>query len=206
MRSALVTVPFMLVGLGVATSVHATGPAPQRPACVGCGPDIEVHTLPGAVDIASGTITNDFGSTPVGTPVEYEFAVGATQFLPTLTIASFTVPAGFSVDPAPPSTIEGGASHLVRVLCDATEPGTYSGDVSIVSDDVDESPFTIALTCEVTAVVDEEETTDTTGPTDDAGSGAGIPTTGSSSTTLLVLAGGLLAVGASVRVASRRRV
>ena len=138
MRRLLITLPFVVLGLGLATSAQAAGTVSSpayRPACVGCGPDIEVHTLPGAVDIASGTITNDFGSTPVGTPVEYEFAVGATQFLPTLTIASFTVPAGFSVDQAPPSTIEGGASHLVRVLCDATEPGTYSGDVSIVSDD-----------------------------------------------------------------------
>lgn len=212
MRRLLIALPFVVLGLGLATPAQATGRTPQpaqqpaqRPACAGCWPDIEVRLLPSLDGLASADTFN-MGSTPQGTPLSFEFEIGAGQFFGELSITDITVPAGFSIASEPTSPIADGTWQAAEVVCDAVEPGVYIGDISITSDDqdVDENPFTIQLTCEVTAV-EEDDASDTTGPTDDAGSGAGIPTTGSSSTTLMVLAGGLLAVGASVRVAARRR-
>lgn len=208
MRRALFTFSVLIAGLGLAATAEAIEAAPARaplPACFGCGLAIEVHTLPGATPIVSGD-SYDFGSTPVGTPAVYEFAVGAEAGPGQLVVSSFTAPAGFTVDQAPPSVIAAGASHLVRVLCDATAPGTYTGNLTIVSDDFAHSPFSIEVSCTVTAVVQEQNSGGaTTLATDTAGSGAGFPEIGSSSLTLALVAGAIMLLGASAGRLARRR-
>lgn len=230
MRRALLALPIVAAGLVFATPATAQSGRLATVCVTPCdpGPDIEVHYLSPLSYFTSGTQTLDFGSTPVGTPVNLEkIAIGATEGLGDLTISSITVPSGFTYIWGPniaPDVEAAGASHGTKIKCNADAPGTYTGNMVITSDDPDESPFTIALTCTVTGGTTTDPTTapttPTTGPattadqggednstpsTADEGSGAGLPTTGTSMLQSILLGVGLLLVGGSAGLLARRR-
>lgn len=129
------------VGVGVLAGPVAAAPPP----------DIEVHQG----DVSGVNIPNGgsfaMGQTVVGAPFIQYFVVGNTSGTDDLHITSVTAPAGFTITQAPPATIHGGAAHGLNLRCDAAAAGSYSGNVVIVSDDPDESPFEVAVSCTVNA-------------------------------------------------------
>lgn len=129
------------VGVGVLAGPVAAAPPP----------DIEVHRG----DVSGVNIPNGgsfaMGQTVVGAPFIQYFVVGNTSGTDDLHITSVTAPAGFTITQAPPATIHGGAAHGLNLRCDAAAAGSYSGNVVIVSDDPDESPFEVAVSCTVNA-------------------------------------------------------
>src|SRR5690606_19484022 len=75
----------------------------------------------------------------------------------TLNVTSITLPTGFSAyigltDIAlDGDTIEPANFKVLQIQLDTDTPGEYSGNVSIVSDDDDENPYTFAITGTVLA-------------------------------------------------------
>src|SRR5262249_42757536 len=115
------------------------------------GPEIQV--LDGTADIADGTGSVSFGSTPAGTPISKTFTVknvGTT----TLNLTSTpTVPSGFTVTSSYPinTTVAPGSTASFTVRLDAAANGTYSGQLSFGNDDSDENPFNFNITGTVAA-------------------------------------------------------
>ena len=110
------------------------------------------------------------GTTTVGVPFTQYIAVGNSAGV--LTITSIDVPAGFTMLISPPSTIEGGASHGLYLRCNAAAVGEQSGQLVIHSDDPDENPFEITVSCSVVAAGTPtmRMVTSTNGPVSDGGS------------------------------------
>ena len=123
--------------LGAHTAVMASG-----------DPDIQVSRTDVSADIPDGG-SFAMGATTVGEPFTQYISVGNATGL--LTIAAIDVPAGFSMPVAPPSTIEGGASHGLHLQCNAAALGEHSGQLVIHSDDPDESLYEINVSCSVAA-------------------------------------------------------
>lgn len=124
-------------------------------------PDIEIRG--NGVAISSGDASpspsdhTDFGSAVAGTPVSRSFTILNTG-TSSLGLSGLTVPAGFSTSAAPASPIPAGGSTSFTVSCDATNPGTYTGEVSLANTDPDpaESPYTFIIRCVVSATAQPE--------------------------------------------------
>ena len=142
MRRHLWLVPLLVCGsVGLLGGRAAAAPPP----------DIEVHRGDvSGVDIPDGG-SFAMGQTVVGASFIQYFVVGNTSGTDDLHISSVTAPPGFTITQAPPATIHGGAAHGLNLRCDAAAAGSYSGNVVIVSDDPDESPFEVAVSCTVNA-------------------------------------------------------
>lgn len=111
----------------------------------------QIVLLDGTTTLASGT-SDSLGSTTVGTAVQKTFTienVGAD----TLTLAddAVTLPAGYSLVSPPAASVLGGAQTTFTVQLDATDAGSYSGNLSVVSNDSANSPYAIALSAQVLA-------------------------------------------------------
>ena len=114
-------------------------PAPE---IVVLGNTISITDGDGSPDVADGT---DFGTTTVGTPITQTFTINNTGNAP-LTIGTPTVPLGFTLGSLPSTVVTGGSSTSFSVTLDALASGTFSGDVSFVNNDGDESPFNFTIT------------------------------------------------------------
>ncbi|MBK8095185.1 MAG: choice-of-anchor D domain-containing protein [Verrucomicrobiaceae bacterium] len=101
----------------------------------------------------------DYGSTPLGTPITRSFTVTNTGGLD-LNVTGLTLPTGYEhVGTFAPFTLAPAAAQVVQLrLLANTVGGAFSGTMSILSDDVDEGSFDVALTGRVTfgVAIDEQ--------------------------------------------------
>ncbi len=121
-------------------------------------PDIDVEG--NSTSIADGDTTpnaaddTDFGTTTFGTPVQNTFTV-INNGTATLSLSPLSLPTGFSeVSTFGSTSIAGsGGSTTFVVQLDATDGGTYTGDIQFATNDPDENPFNYT----VIGVVNEPE-------------------------------------------------
>jgi len=107
------------------------------------GAQAEIKVL----DTASSVIFDDtgvvdFGQTTAGAAVSKTFTInnaGQTDLV--LEAGSLELPAGFQLVSAFASTIVPGGSTSFTIELDACAAGTYSGSLSFLTNDADESPF-----------------------------------------------------------------
>lgn len=111
-------------------------------------PNLQVRF--GQQDVAHSITTLDLGHAPVGYPQDYTFELrnDGTDDL-TLDIESWTLPAGYLLHTPPDGTVEPGGSTSFVLRLAAQEVGTYSGTVSLASNDPDENPFEFGISAEV---------------------------------------------------------
>lgn len=143
-------------------------------------PIVDGDTSP---DVADGT---NFGVTAPGLPVSRPYLI-TNRGQGTLTLGGVSVPAGFSLTVQPAAALKQGESSVFEVRCLAAEAGTFTGDISIPSNDPDENPFTFRVSCRVESEQDSAfnpgpgdlPTPPVTRPTSvvtiPAGGGAGLP-------------------------------
>jgi LPXTG-site transpeptidase (sortase) family protein len=105
----------------------------------------EIAILEGINPVVDGTGSVDFGSTLVGTPVSRTFTVQNSGTY-ALDLGTLSLPGGFSLVGSYPSSVASGDSTSITVQLDALSAGTYSGTFSLPNDDLDENPYTFALT------------------------------------------------------------
>lgn len=74
-----------------------------------------------------------------------------------LSVPSIAVPAGFTVDPSPPFTLQPGQSHLLTITLDATVTGVLPRTMAIQSNDPDEASFEITLSGHVLSRADDTD-------------------------------------------------
>ena len=89
-----------------------------------------------------------FATTTVGTPVIQNFNILNTGRAD-LTVGAVTVPAGFTLTRVPATPVTAGNFTTLAVQCNAASAGTYSGTVSIASNDPTQNPYTFTITCQV---------------------------------------------------------
>lgn len=122
----------------------AQAPAPQ---IVFTGNGISIVNGDATPRTQDGT---DFGVTSVGVPVSRVFVVGNTGTA-NLSVTDVSVPPGFSFS-APgglPGAVFPGGAMLLLVTCDAKSPDSYTGFLSIVSNDPDEGRAGFEIACRV---------------------------------------------------------
>jgi hypothetical protein len=141
MRTLRLVLPLVLAALGLAVlglpaaTAHAAAPS------------MTVWDFTGTTIGAGETFA--MGTTTVGHPFKHYFVVAGSYPDP-LENVDVTVPAGFEIVSAPPSTIQPGAAHGTMVRCLAQSPGTYSGQVVITSNAAN-SPYAFTISCTVDA-------------------------------------------------------
>ena len=113
---------------------------------VGVGaPEVDLFKSDGSA-MHSGVTNVNFGSTSVGVPLSQTVTVtnnGDADLV--LDTANLIVPAGFSVTSLPANTLTPGQSASMTVQLGASSAGTYSGSLSLPTNDADENPFVIPL-------------------------------------------------------------
>jgi hypothetical protein len=112
---------------------------------IGAAPEPEIVVLDGATSITDGTGTAAFDSTTAGTPIFKTFTIQNTGNS-LLTVDAATAPAGFTVMTPVPISIAAGASANFTVRLGAITTGTFSGTLSLTTNDSDEAPFDFAVT------------------------------------------------------------
>lgn len=121
---------------------------PQGPSCdIGAfeAGAAEINLLDGTTDIPDGTGIVSFGTTPAGSPLQRTFTISNTGVFTLSLSAPTSLPTGFSlVSPFPTSVAPGGTVTFTLQL-DATTAGTYSGEVSFATTDIDENPFNFTV-------------------------------------------------------------
>lgn len=124
-----------------------------RGTVVSSGPAPEIRVVSGdGVTLSNGGLYTSFPSTTPGAPVSRAFTI-YNDGDATLTISnpsSLVSGAGFSLIVVPPASIAAGSSGVFRVRLMSSSPGTYTGTVSIQSNDPDENPFTFQIRGTVT--------------------------------------------------------
>ena len=115
-------------------------------------PEVRVDTVHfQSYDIPSGTVFH-LGHTLVGVPFLVDYTItNIGEEGSELELSNVTVPAGFSLVQAPAATLAAGQSTTLRIKCDAAGVGYYPGIVSMDTNDADENPFTIGVSCSVNA-------------------------------------------------------
>jgi hypothetical protein len=111
------------------------------------GPEITITQ--NSVNINSGDLV-DFGSVTKGTNVTKVFTIrndGLTQ----LNLNGISMPAGFQLKNAPRGKIQPGQSFSFTVKLDTSKIKNYSGQITIRSNDLDESQFIIQVSANVVA-------------------------------------------------------
>ncbi len=107
------------------------------------GPRMEVsHTDATPFD---GTL--DFGEVFPNHPVRRELTIHNSGVAPlNINTSLTTLPDGFSFSETPPATVPAGQSVAVGITLDASTPGTYSGDITIGTDDPSHNEYTFTVT------------------------------------------------------------
>lgn len=111
-------------------------------------PEITLHNgaSTGAPQLTDGQAAAvDFGYTAQGTAVTRDFTISNTGTAP-LTVGSITAPSGYTVLNAPGAAIAAAATHTFQVRLDAAGAGTFSGSVTVNSNDSDEAAFDFPVT------------------------------------------------------------
>jgi pimeloyl-ACP methyl ester carboxylesterase len=111
--------------------------------CSTSPPDVRV-TRPGGGNLPRGG-TYDLGSTPQGQVLERTLTLHNDGGLDLHVGGVSVTGSGFAVTQLSTTTIEAGQTATFKVRALATNPGTPSATVSIVSDDPDESPYTFTV-------------------------------------------------------------
>jgi len=117
---------------------------------IAAGPEIQL--LDGTTNIADGTGTVNFGSTPPGTPVSKTLTVKnvGTANLTLTQITQGALPSGYTLLSGFGSLmLAPNASTTFQIRLDAASAGTYTGPVSFANNDSDENPFNFTLTGQV---------------------------------------------------------
>ncbi|MCB0033803.1 MAG: choice-of-anchor D domain-containing protein [Anaerolineales bacterium] len=122
---------------------------------------------------AAGTNITDGGSfalgiTTIGTPISQSFTI-SNSGTTSLTLANLTIPAGFTVTQSFSATVGAGLTTTLGLQLEATAVGSYSGDLSVDTNDSDENPFNFTLSGEVLGIPEIEVTVDAN-PIADGGS------------------------------------
>jgi uncharacterized repeat protein (TIGR01451 family) len=110
----------------------------------------EIAVLVDGNNLPDGSGSVAFGSTAAGTPVAKTFTVQNVGTA-NLTLGAITVPAGFTASAFGTTTVAAGGSTTFTVTMMAASAGTYSGTVSFVNNDADESPFDFTVSGTVNA-------------------------------------------------------
>ncbi|WP_019499612.1 choice-of-anchor D domain-containing protein [Pseudanabaena sp. PCC 6802] len=92
----------------------------------------------------------DYGTTTVGTALTQTFTI-ENLGTAALTLGAPTLPTGFSLVGAFPTSIAAGSNAAFTVQLDATTPGTFNGEISFGNNDSDENPYNFAIAGIVTA-------------------------------------------------------
>ncbi len=114
-------------------------------------PDIGVFRNADGVEVPAGSSVS-IGSTTVGVPTSLRFQIRNTgnADLNLTNAASLVSGSCFSEIETPVSPVPVGGTSFFRVRLQCGAAGSYSGTVSISSDDPDESPYTFTVTGTVT--------------------------------------------------------
>jgi Ca2+-binding RTX toxin-like protein len=124
---------------------------------VNAAPVPEVNVTGKGNSIVDGDITpvatdnTDYGSATVGTALTRTFTIENTGTA-ALTLGTPTLPSGFSVVGAFPTSVTAGTSQTITVQLDAATAGTYTGEIVIPNNDSDENPYNFAIQGIVNAV------------------------------------------------------
>jgi RHS repeat-associated protein len=139
----------------------------------------EITVLGNDQPIADGNTTpstadhTDFGSASLGQAAPTRTFTVHNEGIGNLFLGAVSVPTGFTLVEPLASSLAPGASATFTVQLDTTAVGTYSGQISITTNDGDENPFNFTITGTVappTVIVDNANATIT---------GAWVPSTGS---------------------------
>jgi uncharacterized delta-60 repeat protein len=112
----------------------------------------EITVLSGAFVLADGDTAprpadgTDFGlATQSGAPTSRVFTVRNDGVAP-LTLGAVIVPEGFTVTEDLSTSLAPGASDTFTIQLDTATPGTKAGEVSFLTNDSDENPFSFTIT------------------------------------------------------------
>jgi LPXTG-site transpeptidase (sortase) family protein len=112
------------------------------------GNTVNISVWDGTTQINDGE-TLDFGSTTFGIPIVITFTI-QNNGSAALNLDRISLPDGFSLTGTYPTEVASGANQDIHIRLDALQTGTFSGNLEIVNADTNLSPFSIALTGEVT--------------------------------------------------------
>jgi hypothetical protein len=112
-------------------------------------PHIVLETPKGKNIPKNGTFS--FGSTQTGTPLDADFHLINLGNQP-LTLSLSLSGAAYSVLTAPPSSLAKGADATFRLRFISPSAGTFTGQLTLTSNDPDDNPYTVNLTGSATAV------------------------------------------------------
>lgn len=102
------------------------------------------------VSVPDGVGSISFGSTEIGVPLTKTLTIKNIGDNP-LTLGSFTVPAGFSIDTLNFNpTVAPHEETSLTIQLDALTDGVFSGQFSFTNNDPDESPYNFTLSGQVT--------------------------------------------------------
>lgn len=127
----------------------------------------EIQVLDGTTDIADGTGSVSFGTTPPGSPVSRTFHVRNVGNLPLTLSEPINLPTGFTLVSSFTSTLlAAGAATTFEVQMTAAAAGSFGGEVSFGNDDANENPFNFTIQgmvatpppTPVTAILDNGDT------------------------------------------------
>jgi hypothetical protein len=105
----------------------------------------EIELFDGENHLSDGSPTPiQFGSSPVGKPVTKTLTI-QNAGTGNLNLTNLTLPTGFSLIGNLPSLIPANSSVLITIQLDAIAQGTYSGNLKIDNNDVNENPFNLAI-------------------------------------------------------------
>jgi RHS repeat-associated protein len=118
----------------------------------------EIRVLDGATELSDGTSTVNYGSVFYGTPKTFTVQNSGTGTLNLTQLTQGVMPAGFQLVSGLASTsLAPGASTTFTVAIASATPGTVSGTLSILSNDLDERSFDINLTGVVSTVAFKDD-------------------------------------------------
>ena len=144
--------------LSIPNNDPARNPYQFTIACTVSVPAPDIALYDGGTPIPAGGAV-DLGATTPGTPISRTFTI-ANEGTAALNPGTITVPAGFTLTTTPAASVGAAGSTSFEVQCDASDEGTFSGTVSVPSNDPNENPYTFTISC----VVDTQPTAPTPPP------------------------------------------
>ncbi|MBI3465639.1 MAG: choice-of-anchor D domain-containing protein [Planctomycetes bacterium] len=152
------TLRVRLSAAGADGYVIADGVRIERVGDVSPGPEIQVTE--DFIDIPPESGTADFGTTDLSTPVTKTFTISNYGSQPLILTAPISVPPGYTLVTGPASgfSIIPGNRRTLTVRLDAQLPGTHTGQISIFTNDNDNSVFNFTVTGTVlpTRIIDDD--------------------------------------------------
>ena len=117
-------------------------------------PNPEIELTSDAENIEDNVGVVDFGSVQAGVLASKDFTISNTGTTPLFLDAVISVPANFSVlSPLGTTALQPGQNTTFTITMDTDVPGTFSGEVSIGSNDADENPFNFTIQGQVAPVI-----------------------------------------------------